>query len=467
MQNHPSDPARTIRLPQPFGARESTDKVPAMLLRPNPRITPWLVLVLSGLICLCFWNWTERLLAPANTMAILARGEPLGNHSDLYPRWLGTRELFLHRRDPYSIEVTREIQSGFYGVALDKVHLYEPTNKESFVYPLYVSFLLAPTAHLPFATVQLTSRWLLLLLLSASVPLWMRAGGFTARLPYVLSGMILAASSSAAIVEFHQQNLAALVVFLLAAAAAAAARQFLVLCGALLALATIKPDTAGPVVLWFLLWSGAGWRQRKRLIASFAVTMSALVLAAQAVSPHWLGKFLSAVREYQAYGTDPSILQLLVPVVMAKLIAAGLVLALVVVCWRSRKAPAGSRIFSWALAWVATVTVVLLPRLVPYNQSLLVPALLMLVAEHQRIWKSGVLPRAAMEGAFACQAWQWAAAAFLAIWGSFSSATALQSRAGIPNYTALPLCPLTLLAVVTATFSLWRTDLSGADIAKS
>lgn len=437
-----------------------------MPLRPNPRITPWIVLALSGLICLCFWNWTERVLAPANTMAVLARREPLGNHSDLYPRWLGARELFLHRRDPYSVEVTREIQSGFYGVPLNKVHSYEPTNRESFVYPLYVSFLLAPTAHLPFAIVQQTSRWLLLFLISASVPLWMRAIGFTPGLPYVLSGMVLAASSSAAILEFHQQNLASLVVFLLAAAAASAARDFLFLSGALLALATIKPDTAGPVVLWFLVWSGAYWKQRKRLIGGFAVTMSALWLAAEAVSPHWLGKFLWAVWEYPAYGASPSILELLFPVVIAKLIAALLVLALLVVGWRSRKAPVGSRAFSWTLAWVATVTVILLPRLSPYNQSLLVPALLMLLAEHRRIWNSGVLPRAAMEGAFACQAWQWAAAAFLAIWGFFSSAAALQSRAGIPNYTALPLCPLTLLAVVTATVSLWRTDLSAAQITK-
>src|ERR1700749_1347836 len=45
-----------------------------------------------------------------------------GNWSDLYPRWLGARELLWHHRNPYTPEVTRDIQRGFYGRAL------EPTN---------------------------------------------------------------------------------------------------------------------------------------------------------------------------------------------------------------------------------------------------------------------------------------------------------------------------------------------------
>lgn len=42
-------------------------------------------------------------------------GFPERNFSDLFPRWLGTRELLLHGRDPYSPEITGEIQQGYYG----------------------------------------------------------------------------------------------------------------------------------------------------------------------------------------------------------------------------------------------------------------------------------------------------------------------------------------------------------------
>jgi hypothetical protein len=35
--------------------------------------------------------------------------------TDLYPRWYGAREVLLHHRDPYSAEVTEEIQLAYEG----------------------------------------------------------------------------------------------------------------------------------------------------------------------------------------------------------------------------------------------------------------------------------------------------------------------------------------------------------------
>src|ERR1700680_1078008 len=136
------------------------------------------------LLCACliaalgFWRWTEDILAPTNGGTIAAAKRPTGNNSDLYPRWLGTRELLLHGRDPYSAEVTGEIQQGFYGRPLDPRNPSDPTAQESFVYPLYVAFLLAPTVTLPFPMVQEIFRLLLLLAVAGSVPLWMVAVGF-------------------------------------------------------------------------------------------------------------------------------------------------------------------------------------------------------------------------------------------------------------------------------------------------
>ncbi|OLB85166.1 MAG: hypothetical protein AUI17_06305 [Acidobacteriales bacterium 13_2_20CM_2_55_5] len=74
-----------------------------------------------------------------------------GPHSDIYPRWLGSRELFLHGIDPYSERVTQEIQVTYYGHALAPG---EDRDEQRFAYPIYVSFLLLPTILLPFTAVQ-------------------------------------------------------------------------------------------------------------------------------------------------------------------------------------------------------------------------------------------------------------------------------------------------------------------------
>lgn len=434
-----------------------------MRLRHHRAAVPWLVLAASVVICCTFWYWTEHFLVLANTSTAFANGEASGNHSDLYARWLGARELLLHHRDPYSVEVTREIQSGFYGYPVNSVATHVRGNREAFVYPVYVVFLLAPTIEIPFSTVQRVSRWILLACMAASVPLWMRAVGFWPRAPYIVTGMLLAVSSSAAILEFHQQNLAALVVFLLAAAAAGAVRRRWILSGSLLALATVKPDTSGVVVLWFLFWAACCWKERKRMIRGFIVTLVLLVIGAQAVAPNWIMEFLGAVREYPAYGADPSIVQVLFPGLLATLITVALVLVLGIVCWRGRDAQAASPRFNWALALVASAPVVLLPRLAPYNQSLLVPALIVLAAQHRSIWQSGIIARSVAGAAFASQIWQWAAAMFLSLCSLVISTSRLQDRAGVPNYTVLSVAPLTVLAVLVSIFTLRGKKLPGVE----
>lgn len=419
-----------------------------MNLLHNGRTRPWWIFLASLLIAFGVWRWAEEILVPTYTRKVLVSGRTIGNNSDLYPRWLGARELLLHGRDPYSREITREIQTGFYGRPLDARNPSDPTAQESFVYPLYVVFLLAPTVTLPFATVVTIFRGILLLAIALSVPLWMYAIGLRLRFPLVVSGALLALGSYPAIEEYHQQNLTALVVLLLAAAATAATRKWLALSGLLLALATVKPDTTGIMVLWFLLWASARWQERKPLIISFAASMAALLIAAEAVSPHWLGRFLAAVREYPAYGAEGSILTVLLPSMLATAIATLLVIWLSIQCWRRRQAPAGSEEFAWALAFAAAVTLTIIPKLAAYNQLLLVPALLTLFARYKTLKMP--LSRAPSKGAFACQIWQWLGATLLAICSLVIPAMHLQAVAELPMYTLLALVPLTLLAVLLA-----------------
>src|ERR1700733_11387258 len=100
------------------------------------------------------WFYADRILVGYQVADAAAHQRPRGNLSDLYPRWLGARELLLHERNPYSPEVTREIQAGYYGRPLDAARAEDPRDQQGFAYPVYVAFLLAPTVELPFEYVQ-------------------------------------------------------------------------------------------------------------------------------------------------------------------------------------------------------------------------------------------------------------------------------------------------------------------------
>jgi len=415
---------------------------------------PWFLLAVSTIVTLGVWHWAKTILVPAYTAKVLAEKRPVGNNSDLYPRWLGAREMLLHGRDPYGAGVTREIQTGFYGRPLDPQNPSDPTARESFVYPLYVVFLLAPTVTWSFHTVAEVVRWLLLASIACSVPLWMVALKIRPRWPLMIAATLLALGSYPAVEEYFQQNLTALVIFFLAAAAAAASRNWLTLSGFLLALATVKPDTTGLVILWFLLWVTGNWKQRNRLFWSFTVTMAALLLSTEAMSPGWISRFAAAIREYPAYGTDPNILQVLLRTQLAEFLGPVLIILLIGICWRWRKAAPDSKQFGRALAWVAAVTLVVLPKLAAYNQLLLIPALLVLARGYSRFPSTGFLRRTMTKGAFACQIWQWLAATALSVCSLLFSAARLRAVAEAPMYTLLALPPLTLLAVFSCSLPL-------------
>ncbi len=116
----------------------------------------------------------NRILIAHQAADAAAHDRPRGNLSDLYPRWLGARELLLHRHNPYSSEITREIQQGYYGRPLDPARADDPKDQQGFAYPTYVVFsACAYRSELPFDTVQIGFRWLLVGLAVATVLLWL------------------------------------------------------------------------------------------------------------------------------------------------------------------------------------------------------------------------------------------------------------------------------------------------------
>lgn len=408
----------------------------------------WLGLLASLLICAGVWRWAEVIVVPGNTLAARSQQVPIGNNSDLYPRWFGARELLLHHKDPYSAEVTRGIQRGFYGRELDPNNPTDPTDKVGFAYPLYVVFFLAPTVSFPFSAVQAFAKWFMLAAIAASVPLWMYAMGFRSKLPWVMAGMVLAIGSYPAVLEFHMQNLAACVALLLAGAAGAAAANSLFLCGVLVAFSTIKPQMSGLFVLWFLAWTAARWRERKWVAIGFGATMLVLAGGAEILQPGWIREFLAAIRAYGTYATDPSLVEFVFGPSFGQPIAIGLCCFLLVMIWRGRLSPNGSADFGWALAWTATVTLAIIPVTV-YNQVLLVPAFLILLLNWKHL--SGVVPRGMAKGAVLCQVWQWGTATVIGIASLMIAPERLRMVMRVPFLTLIALPAVMLLAIVTAT----------------
>ena len=94
-------------------------------------------LVLAAVVCTAgMWIYASRVQVPQQMADAAAHDRPRGNLSDLYPRWVGARELLLNGRDPYSAEVAREIQTGYYGRPLDPSRVNDPRDQQGFAYPV-------------------------------------------------------------------------------------------------------------------------------------------------------------------------------------------------------------------------------------------------------------------------------------------------------------------------------------------
>jgi hypothetical protein len=325
------------------------------------------------------WFYMNRILIAQQVADAAAYGRPRGNLSDLYPRWLGARELLLHGRNPYSPEITREIQQGYYGRAIDPGRPDDPRDEQGFAYPAYVVFLLAPTVGLPFDVVQAGFRWLLVGLAAVSVLLWLRVLGWRPSPGTALIFIVLMLGSLPMVQGIKLQQLSLLVAGMLAMCGACLAGGWLVCAGGLLAFATIKPQLTWPLVVWLLVWAGSDWRSRRRFLIGFGVVMLLLLGGAQLLLPGWLPMFVHAIGQYHQYTQNESELSVLFGAFAGRTIGGLSVVACAACIWPVRRQPAGSAAFGRAFALVLALTLVVIPMAALYNQVLLAPVILMLL----------------------------------------------------------------------------------------
>lgn len=386
--------------------------------------------LLACLAAASMWFYVDRILVSYQVADAAVHDRPRGNLSDLYPRWLGARELLRHGRNPYSPEITVEIQKGYYGRALDASRPDDPRDQQGFAYPAYVVFLLAPLIGFSFHTVQLFFHWLLIVVTAGSVVLWLRALRWKLPPLVIVSAMVLTLGSVPAVQGIKLQQLTLLVAALLAASAASVASGLLLLGGGLLALATIKPQLAWPMVAWLFVWAASDWKARRRFVYGFAVVMVILLAGSEVVLPGWWRMFLNAVREYHRYTQNESVLDQLVNWMAGRyggMILAGVAgLASVPSLWTQRLEPAGSEKFGHAIALVLALTVLIVPMYAPYNQVLLLPAILWLAREMSGMNAGSRAMRIVYVIAGLALAWQWIASMGLTAAWFVSQAAALR-----------------------------------------
>jgi len=129
------------------------------------------------------------------------------------------------------------------------------------------------------------------------------------------------------------------------------------------------------------------------------------------------------------------------------LIAAGVAL----LCWRSRRAPAGSHAFSICLVSVLAATLLIKPKFPLYDVAMLLPAALWLFSCRKALWERSRPVRLLLVSASLLVGWQWISAlALTAI--SLVSPSAAQRGWALPpaSMFEIPLglsCLLAVLAV--------------------
>jgi len=352
----------------------------------------------------------SRVLLPWEFYIDVQHGKLKAEMGDLYPRWVGTRELLLHRRNPYGPEVSHEIQMAFYGHVIDQKYGepgVEVVDEQRFVYPLYVVFLLAPMVYLSFSQVQMCALVLFAVVTAISVLLWLDLLRWRPD-KILTTAIVLFVLSNPQIVQgLRLRQIGLVVAFLLALSAWCIARNHLALAGVLLAVSTVKPQMVVLPLVWYLVWGISGWRRRWPLLAGFGVTLATLVALGELILPGWPGYFVDGLIAYRRYFPTTSLLCLALGNWVGGALSGIAILALLTLAWRNRKVDAASPDFIQTLSAFFVAASLVLPLFQPFNQVLLLLPVLMVV----RDWD--LLPPLGRRSFFIVAAWPWIASLVL------------------------------------------------------
>jgi MFS family permease len=149
--------------------------------------------------------------------------------------------------------------------------------------------------------------------------------------------------------------------------------------------------------------------------------MALLLAGAEVILPGWWRMFAEAIGQYHQYTQNQSVLEVILNEVLGpaaggtvgrvggQVLAALAVLACVPVLWELRREQPGTPGFSAATALVLALTVLVIPMYAPYNQVLLLPAILLLVRERAAFISRSRIRHLLYGVGVLLMGWQWAA----------------------------------------------------------
>lgn len=389
------------------------------------RTRVWLLLSLFTTVTT--WFYAVKVLGPWDQYIGEVHDGVKAQLGDLYPRWLGTRELLLRGRNPYGPEVSQEIQMAYYGRIVTQENPgagHKIIDEQRFAYPIYVVFLMAPTVYTGFPDVQRWAPAVLALLAALSVPMCLDLLRWRLRWQSLAAITLFTISSPQIVQGLLHQQLTIVVGFLLFAGSWCVSRNYLLSAGMLLACSTLKPQMALFPLCFFLVWVMGNWRKRWRLLAGFLAMMAALVGAGEFVLPGWISYFVAGAEAYRKYFPTTSLLRVALGNALGEILGGIIVLALLLIGWRNRRALADSREFTNIFAAFLMGTTLVFPLLTPFNQVLLIlPAMLLL-----QDWKA--LPRSSRLVFMVTVSWPW-----------ITSSVLLLFRPRLDSPNQLPLLP--------------------------
>jgi hypothetical protein len=419
----------------------------------RPRLWLLLGLCVAGIS----WLYVHHILGPWNSRRRLKNGFVIDQISDLYSPWVGTRELLLHRQNPYGPEVSHEIQRAFYGHIIDQRYDQPNTNivdEQRFAYPVYEILLTAPLVYTDFDKVR---RWApfflgalvaLNVLVSLSILRWKLCWETVAAL------VLFIVSSPQISQALRLQQLAIVDAYLLMAAAWCVSKNRLVAGGALLAASTIKPQMALFPLCWFAIWSAGDWRRRWRVPACLLATLAALVAAGELLLPGWLGYFLAGLAAYRRYALPTSLLQMALGDAFGEFVGGIIILGMLAFAWRNRKAAGDSRQFISVLAAFLMGDLLAFPLFTAFNQLLLILPVLLLLRDWNTLRH---FPKLVF---VICISWPWVVSAVLLLLPRHVDSP---SQLPLLPFFLVPFMPL-ILPLLLMTRRRQTTDLPDTDL---
>jgi hypothetical protein len=294
--------------------------------------------------------------------------------------------LLLEGRDPYSQEVTTEIQEA---KGMDSAL----PGKGGFAYPLHVVFVFWPLIFLPYAWVQaiwmVTLQWVAVAVLVVLLRLenWTPGPlGFLGFSLGVLSLYPVGRSIMLGQVTLH-------VTLLLAIALLALRHRRDAWAGAALAMTSIKPQMVVLVAPWIVLW--AVKRRRWRVLGGLFTSGVLLMLGSLALFPRWPISLMESVTRYRVVVEGRNPMAVLVSVlwsdgsaVLRYGISAGLLVAMLGAWRRGLRDTDGG--FARATHWTIVVSLLVPFQTGTTNQAMLLIPFIAWLRMALKNWKSWI-----------------------------------------------------------------------------